>query len=369
METLNNILNSIIPFLPSSGIFIISVAIVWGCYWFLIGRYPELGSERKFSIQILLMVLTIISVLAIVITLPISGESRSEIMRIIGIVISAIIAFSSTNIIGNLMAGVLLRIIKPFKTGDFIRVGDLFGRVSQRGLFDTEIQSEAREFISIPNAYLVKNPISATPISGAIVSASLSLGYDAHHLKIEPLLIKAAEQSGLEHAFVLILELGNFSVTYRISGVLAEVKGLITARSNLFKAILEILHKEGIEIVSPTFMNQRSIDKNEKIIPTATKKVQEKKSAEAEEIVFDKAELAEQTERKEEKLIKEIKDLDTTLKETQGEDKNKIKKKIEIKREHLKTIKESRSAMEAEVKMPEPKKSSKVKKVDESIKE
>ncbi|MDX1810088.1 MAG: mechanosensitive ion channel [Sulfurospirillaceae bacterium] len=369
MEILHNILNPIIPFLLPLGILVVSVAILWACYWFLIGRYPEVGNERKFPIQILLMVLTVVGILAIVMTLPISEEARSDIMRLIGIVLSGIIALSSTNIIGNLMAGLLLRIMKPFRTGDFIRVGDFFGRVSQRGLFDIEIQSETRELIAIPNAYLIKNPISATPGSGAIVSASLSLGYDIHHSEIESLLIKAAERSGLEHAFVHILELGNFSVTYRVSGLLEEVKGLITARSNLYKSVLDTLHTAGIEIVSPTFMNQRRIGENEKIIPTFTKKVSEKESVEAEEIVFDKAEQAEQAELKEEKLINEIKNLETTLKETQDEDKDKIKQKIETKRARLKAIKDSESASDTEIKTPTPKKASKIKKTDESIKE
>ena len=34
-----------------------------------------------------------------------------------------------------------------------------------------------------------------------------------------PLLIEAAEKSGLEEPFVHIIEIGNYSITYRISGL------------------------------------------------------------------------------------------------------------------------------------------------------
>lgn len=336
MQFVESILNLLLALLPSGIVLVASGAVLWGCHWLLIGRRPELGSERKFPLQILLLTLTIVGILAIVITLPIAESSRNQIIGLIGILISGTIAFSSTNIIANLMAGVLLRITKPFRTGDFVRVGEFFGRVTERGLFDTEIQSESRELIAIPNTYLVKNPVSTIRSSGAIVSATLSLGYDVNHLQIEPLLIKAAEESGLKDPFVHIIELGNFSITYRASGLLEEVKGILTARSNLFRAILETLHGQGIEIMSPSFMNQRQIGNDQKIVPIFVKTAPAEEAAIAEEIIFDKAELAEQIEIEKEALIEDIKIMELALKEAQGERKDQLKESIEQKRERLK---------------------------------
>lgn len=285
-----------------------------------------------------MLVLTIVSILAVVIALPIDESSRNQIIGLIGLLLSGIIAFSSTNVISNLMAGVLLRITKPFRTGDFIRVGDFFGRVSERGLFDTEIQSESREFIALPNGYLVNNPVSTIRSSGAIVSATLSLGYSVHHLHIEPLLIAAAEKSGLQDPFVHIVELGDFSITYRISGLLVEVKGFITARSNLLRDVLSTLHDQGVEIMSPTFMNQRRTDGDSKVIPTFVQATPAKETVGAEEIVFDKAERAEQAEGEKQRLKEDIKDLETALKEDPDGKKGETKRNIEKKRERLKAV-------------------------------
>jgi len=207
--------------------------------------------------------------------------------------------------------------------------------VAERGLFDTEIQSENREFIALPNAYLVNNPVSTIRKSGTIVAATLSLGYDVHHLQIEPLLITAAQKSGLTSPFVHIIELGNFSITYRISGLLIEVKGLLTARSNLFRSILETLHSEGIEIMSPTFMNQRKMDVENKIIPTFVHAAPDKKLVDAEGIVFDKAELAAQLEDEKKELMDDIKNLESKLKTTSDEGWTQVKASIKKKRERL----------------------------------
>lgn len=327
--------------LPSLSIAVASILVLLGCHWIFIGRRSNLGSERKFPIQIFMLLLTLVCTLAFVIALPIHESSRNQIIGLIGILLSGMIAFSSANVIGNLMGGVLLRITQPFQTGDFIKVGDYFGRVSERGLFDTEVQSENRELISLPNAYLISNPVSTTRNSGAIVTATLSLGYDVHHLKIEPLLIKAAETSGLESPFVHILELGDFSVSYRVSGLLVEVKGLLTARSNLFKAILEALHNDGIEILSPTYMGQRKVGENQKIIPSFARVSKDEETVGAEGIVFDKAEQAAQDEKQKKELTEEVKSLEADLKNLQGDEKNQIKEKIKDKRQLLDELQQS----------------------------
>jgi len=48
-------------------------------------------------------------------------------------------------------------------------------------------------------------------------------------------LIKAAEQTELQKLFVQITKLEDFSISYRISGILNEIKTLITAESTLTK--------------------------------------------------------------------------------------------------------------------------------------
>lgn len=261
-----------------------------------------------------------------------------------------------TAVTSNLLAGVLLRITKPFRVGDFIRIGEHFGRVSERGLFDTEIQTETRELIALPNTYCISNPVTTIRSSGTIISASLSLGYDLDHTRIEPLLMEAAKSSGLSEPFVHILELGNFSVTYRVSGLLEDPKRLISARSKLYARVLDTLHGHGIEIMSPSFMNQRKIDDNTKIVPAmkTLTKLEEPESL-AEDIAFDKAEQAEQLEYEKLQLAKEIEKLEASLKQLTDEDEKKVnKEELENMYERLKALNERPEISETENGNPEP---------------
>ncbi|MFH2124332.1 MAG: mechanosensitive ion channel domain-containing protein [Pseudomonadota bacterium] len=354
MEIWNRILEISLPYLP-----LLCVAIALGlallaAHWFLIGRHADLGNERKFPRQIVMLGLTLVTLVAMVLVLPISEDSRNRLIGIIGLLASGVVAFSSTNVVASLMAGILLRLTKPFRIGDFIHVGDHFGRVSERGLFDTEIQSESRELIAIPNTYLVSHPVTTIRSSGTIISTTLSLGYDVHHSQVEPLLLRAAEESGLAEPFVHILELGNFAVTYRISGFLPEVKWLITARSNLCRKVLDILHGQDIEIMSPTYMNQRRVDDAGKIIPTIGQEDVSTQPVMAEDIVFDKAEQAEQTEDEKQKLINDMQELEAALKEAPEEEKQRIKDEIAEDRERLKILEQMAEELNAETHIAKP---------------
>lgn len=328
---------------PFLGVVAAVGALLWLTHWLLIGRQADLGDERKFPRQLIMLGLTFLGILAAVLVLPISESSRNQLIALIGIIVSGVFAFSSTTIISNLMAGLLLRITKPFRVGDFIRIGDYFGRVSERGLFDTEIQTETRELISLPNTYCIRNPLAATLSTGTIISATLSLGYDIDHKRIEQLLVEAAQTCGLQEPFVHILELGNFAVTYRVSGFLEESKRLISVRSSLYACVLDTLHSHGIEIMSPSYMNQRRLQEGTRVIPQATMvAAPENQNTAAEELAFDKAEKAEEIENQKQQLIEEIEGLEKALKEMpDGEEKAAQKETMAEKRKQLKALEEA----------------------------
>jgi small-conductance mechanosensitive channel len=310
---------------------------------FLIVRHRDQGSEYLFSRQIWMLVFTVAGLIAITLALPVGDSTRNQIIGLIGLVISGVFAFASTNIFSNLAAGLLLRVTKPFALGDFITVAGHFGRVSERGLFDTELASDSGELIALPNTLLISSPVHTIPASRALVSATVSLGYDVHHDKIIELLKEAAEKCELASSFVQVLSLGDFSINYRISGVLQESKGIITARSELHRSMLNTLHKAGIEIVSPNFMNQRPLKDGLQFIPVqprAKKTVEE--ASDAESVLFEKAEVAKQREDKIVAIKVEIADLTVLKDSAEGEEKAALKEQISSKEAELQLVLETK---------------------------
>jgi small-conductance mechanosensitive channel len=289
-------MESLIDLLPAA-----AVVLIAGLALALVHRLLERGagasSGDRFRNQLLMLVLTLAGVLLVILVLPMSDTLRGQILSLLGIVISAAIALSSTTLLGNAMAGVMLRVVRGFRIGDFIRTEDHFGRVSERGLFHTEIQTENRALTTIPNLYLVTHPVTTIRSSGTIVSATVSLGYDVPRAKIEELLLEGARICALEEPFVQVLELGDFSVNYRVAGLLTEVKHLLTVRSRLRAAVMDALHGGGVEIVSPDFMNQRVLPESRVFVPADRSPQAAPVSTPAQEqVAFDKAEEAESLE-------------------------------------------------------------------------
>lgn len=188
----------------------------------------------------------------------------------------------------------MLRAVGDFRPGDFIHVGENFGRVSERGVLHAEIQSESGDLVTVPNLHVVSSPVKVVRASGTIISADASLGYDVDHVRVQQLLLRVVESAGLSDPFVRILGLEDHAVRYRASGFLEEVRQLLTARSRLHAAVLDVLHGDGVEIVSPSFMNQRVLEPSRRFVADPVRRGAEEPEAAAlaEEVAFDKAESA-----------------------------------------------------------------------------
>jgi small-conductance mechanosensitive channel len=235
-----------------------------------------------------------IVVVAVMLSLPIGDEAKGQLLGLLGLLVTAAVALSSTTFLGNALAGIMLRAIRNFRPGDYLRVGEHAGRVSEQGILHTEIQTEDRDLTTIPNLYLVTHPVTVLRASGTVVSAGVSLGYDVDYHEVEKLLMSAASDAGLTDPFVQVEELGDYSITYRAAGFLTEVKQLLSTRSRIRKAMLDRLHGANIEIVSPAFINRRDVEHQGAFVPQNHPRRRRLSTASIPETrIFDKADEAE----------------------------------------------------------------------------
>ncbi|MBT3425500.1 MAG: mechanosensitive ion channel [Gammaproteobacteria bacterium] len=277
------------PLVPMLVTLVASVLVLVSWNHFFIRRRRNSSDNSKFAYQLIQFLLAVVLLVSVIISSPLAEGTRNQVLALIGIVISGVVAFSSTVFVTNFMAALMLRVTKPFKVGDFIAVADYIGKVSQKGLFDTEIQSENRELVAIPNATFLSHPVVVSQSTGSMVFTTLSLGYDVSHNQVRPLMLQAAEQAGLTDPFVHITQLGDFAVTYKVSGLLNDVQLILTAKSLLNQNLLDVLHLSGIEIVSPSIARHIQQNENMRLIPGMLPVKRSENRVQAEEIVFDKA--------------------------------------------------------------------------------
>jgi small-conductance mechanosensitive channel len=155
MDKIGNILLSL------SGT-VVTVLIIFLSFFVIKWIFKRIEQEKEKSTitrQVIYVIIILLGALALAISLPIEKSLKNQIIGLIGIVLSAALAFSSTTLIGNALAGIMNANIKNFHLGDFIRIENNFGRVTKKGLFRTEIQTEDRNLTSLPNLYIANNPL------------------------------------------------------------------------------------------------------------------------------------------------------------------------------------------------------------------
>ncbi len=324
MEYISKIFGAFIE--PTVVVFIL-IALLFINSWFF--KVIKKTSE-DITRGLISFLLVLVGAIAFILVLPIEKELKGQVIGFLGIILSAGIALSSTTVLGNLIAGIMNNSMKRFRNGDLIKIGDFHGRVIKKSMFHTEIQLQDSNFITIPNLYIANNPVKLTRKTNTVVSTSVSLGYEISRVKVEKALIEAATIVGLKDPYVYIINLGDFSVTYKIHGFLEDSSKFFSAKSLLNAEVMDKLHEEKIEIVSPNFMNQRRVD-DEKFLPKQEVKETKQISGNLpEDKVFDEAIESEKIEIKKDRLKDIDKKQEELKKQLDNSENDKDKKRIEL---------------------------------------
>jgi len=72
-------------------------------------------------------------------------------------VITAVLAFSMQDTLGNVLGGVVLQLDNSLQIGDWVKIDDISGQVTDVRWRHTAIETRNRETVVIPNGWLVKN--------------------------------------------------------------------------------------------------------------------------------------------------------------------------------------------------------------------
>ncbi|PIE38146.1 MAG: mechanosensitive ion channel protein MscS [Gammaproteobacteria bacterium] len=294
MDVMQNIFSAVWPLFM---VILIACSLIWLSH--RLAPKVDQGEDTALKWQVVDLFIVLIALVFAVIALPLDTDTQGQVLSLLGVVLTGVIGLSSTAFVANGMAGLMLQISRPFRPGDWVTVNDEFGRVISVSLMQTRIQTQTRDVTTLPNLYLIKNPVTVAHRDSTVISTDISLGYDVPHTQVQELLETAASETGLEEPFVMVQDLLDHAVLYRIGGLLKETHKMLSKRSQLRKCILEQLHGHGVEIVSPGFINQRQLSPEAQVIPkvpvvhdTSQNRQQNTSEDTPEDWIFDEAEEA-----------------------------------------------------------------------------
>ncbi|WP_085536366.1 mechanosensitive ion channel family protein [Massilibacteroides vaginae] len=195
----------------------------------------------------------------------------------ISVFVGLILSLGSTAIIGNIIAGLVITYMRPFKIGDRIKLNETTGNVIEKTPLVTRIRTPKNEVVTIPNSFIMSshttNYSSSARNYGLIIHTTVSFGYDVNWRHVHDLLIKAALRTNGVHArpkpFVLDTELQDDYPCYQINAYIRDVDRIAVIYSDLNQNIKDVCNEAGIELLSPRFVANR--DGNDLLIPAEFK--------------------------------------------------------------------------------------------------
>ena len=114
-------------------------------------RSDDDDTEGRWKVHAWIFGIVALGLLAVLLTLPSGGLDKQTILGVLGLALTAVIAMSASTIVANAMSGLMLHSVGNFRPGDSVRVSGHFGRVTERGLFHTELQTEDGDLTTLPN--------------------------------------------------------------------------------------------------------------------------------------------------------------------------------------------------------------------------
>ena len=208
-----------------------------------------------------------------VLIFPFLPASDSNIFKGVSVFIGVLFSLGSHSSIANVVAGLVITYMRPFKVGDRIKIGDVTGDVIEKTLLVTRLRTPKNEEVTIPNSSVLSgNTVNYSTMArtvGLIIHTTVTIGYDVPWKKMHQALLNAADRTEAilkePKPFVLQTSLDDFYVSYQINGYTRETNRFNRIYSSLHQNIQDCCNEMGIEIMSPHYRAQR--DGNNTTIP------------------------------------------------------------------------------------------------------
>lgn len=208
------------------------------------------------------IILFLIWIIAAVVAYPYIPGSQSLAFKGITVFAGLILSLGSTNIVNQIVSGLLLVYSRAFRTGDYVRVGDAEGTVMGIGLCATHICTPKNEEVYIANSVLLGS--STTNFSrlaqakGLFLPVTVTFSYRTPWRQVHAMLLEAARRTaGIAAeppAFVLQARLSDFYVDYELNACLEQPGRRVWVLSDLHAHIQDVCNEHGVQIMSPHYL-------------------------------------------------------------------------------------------------------------------
>lgn len=224
------------------------------------GFYPDWAVPTSRIVNFILYVFMLVLIW------PYLPGSGSPVFQGVSVFLGLLISLGSSSAIANIIAGLVITYMRPFKIGDRVKLGEVSGDVVEKNLLVTRVRTIKNEFITVPNSQImnassVNYSTSSSESSGLVIHSTVTIGYDVPWRKVHQMLMEAASKTPrIEQTpapFVLQTSLDDFYVSYQVNAFTRSPAQQAMIYSDLHALIQDIFARNDVEIMSPHYRAQR----------------------------------------------------------------------------------------------------------------
>lgn len=222
------------------------------------GIHPETVSATRRLISV------VIWLFALSAAYPFLPGANSLAFKGISVFFGLMLTLGSTGVMTHAMSGLVLIYSRALRKGDWIRLADNEGQVSEIGVLATKILTRENYIVTVPNAVVVGGKIinlSAESADGGVnLTTSVTIGYDTPWRQVHALLELAARRtSGVDQQIApVVRKLGllDWYTSYELQVRLLPTTKLPDGRNALHSSIIDVFNEFGVQIMSQNFVMQ-----------------------------------------------------------------------------------------------------------------
>lgn len=278
---IKNIFIGIVDYIPK----LFTIIVIWYAVKYLVrlvlylarevevGRLKINGFYSDWAMPTFHIIRFLLYAFMIAMIYPYLPGASSGVFQGISVFVGLIVSLGSSTVIGNIIAGLVITYMRPFKMGDRIKLNDTTGDIIEKTPLVTRIRTPKNEVVTVPNSFIMSshtvNYSTSAREYGLIIHSEVSIGYDIPWRQVNQILIDAALNTpGVvddPRPFVLETSLSDWYPVYQINAYIKEAAKMAQIYSDLHQNIQDKFNEAGIEIMSPHYMAVR--DGNETTIP------------------------------------------------------------------------------------------------------
>lgn len=201
---------------------------------------------------------------ALAMAYPYLPGAGTEAFKGLSVLLGLMVSLGASSVIGQAASGLILTYTRTLRPGEYVRIGEHEGTVTEMGMFTTRIRTGLGEVLSIPNSMITssvtKNYSRIVQGQGYVVDTTVTIGYDTPWRQVEAMLIEAAcRTEGIlrePKPQVFQTALSDYYPEYRLvaQAVPSQPRPRAALLSALHAHIQDVFNEYGVQIMSPHYI-------------------------------------------------------------------------------------------------------------------